>query len=612
MGKMIMAKTSHSWERIEMLLLLLLVGCSTAQNFPTATLHSPAVPTLRVTDALPTSQLALPSSTPVPPSATAPLPFTLTPRPPTATPVPILTPLASPVSPSNELEWARQMLQTNGGCELPCWWGLTPGKTKWAEAYDFFTSLRKTFQVNPVNESRGVGFGEPGDDLIVGLNFTLDRQDNAEIKRIFTTISTSELEKQPLERYLPSYMLDQFGKPAQVFLEYNPTLVRGDTFYGLVMFYPDQGIMIEYYDRIEKRGANLRFCPDDTSTAFLWLWDPANGSVSPDDLYANGSTASQSDFAKSYFQTEYHPLQEATGIDVATFSQMFQKAEVDVCLEAPFALWDQPAPTWTAMPGTPTPAPTSTPVLLPGDEIRLIEDIFRFDPNCDVPCWGGFTPGETKWSTVWDFFAAQGKDVYIRENGDLGIALDGGMERGFNVNLNFVVVDKPEGTIQTILVDLNEWYKIKNPDTQRLDTQRFLLSQVIERFGVPSQILLQHDPVLGLNGSDYGLLLFYPDQGLMVEYVGRSQQQGTDFEFCPDSMLRLMLWFWQPGTELSPAELYARVSDLPRYQRKAYPEPPINYLLLEQATGLDPAAFSQMVLDGSLSCLETPADLWQP
>ena len=610
---MIIAKTSHHWKRVGLLLLFVLVGCSPAQNFPTETLHRPATPTLRAAGALPAPQTTLSLSVSVsptpPPSATALQPSTPTP---TSTPrLPTAAPAAT-FSPAEEIEWVRQMLQTNGGCELPCWWGFTPGKTGWAEVYDFFTVLGKTTQVNTVNESRHVGWGAPRDDLIVGLNFTVDDNDTMMVRRIFTTISTSKLEEQVLESYLPSRIMQQFGEPVQVFLNYNPTSVRGDTFYSLILFYPDQGIMIKYYDRIEEQGANFRFCPNEASSAFLWLWAPSDSNVFPDDLYSNGSASGdQLDIAKSYFQTEYHPLHEVTRIDVATFRQMLQQAEAPVCLEAPFALWEHALPTWTAVPGTPTPAPTSTPVLSPEEEIELIENLFQPVQNCDIPCWAGFTPGETKWSTVRDFFAALGKEVRIKENGDRRVTLDGGMERGFYVNLNFVVVDKPEGTVQTILVDLDEWYKIKNPDRQRLDTQRFSLPQVIERLGVPAQVLLQHDPLPGLNASDYGLLLFYPDQGFMVEYVGRSQPQGASFQFCPLKTEQLLLWFWQPGTLLSPDELYERVPDMPRYDQFPAQEPPAtNYLPLEQATGLDPAAFSQVVLDGSLSCLETPASLW--
>jgi hypothetical protein len=28
----------------------------------------------------------------------------------------------------------QKLLENNGGCKLPCWWGITPGKTTWAEA----------------------------------------------------------------------------------------------------------------------------------------------------------------------------------------------------------------------------------------------------------------------------------------------------------------------------------------------------------------------------------------------------------------------------------------------------------------------------------------------
>ena len=28
----------------------------------------------------------------------------------------------------------QELLENNGGCKLPCWWGFTPGKTTWVEA----------------------------------------------------------------------------------------------------------------------------------------------------------------------------------------------------------------------------------------------------------------------------------------------------------------------------------------------------------------------------------------------------------------------------------------------------------------------------------------------
>ncbi len=31
--------------------------------------------------------------------------------------------------------------ENNGGCELPCWWGITPGETSWQEVHQRFSPL---------------------------------------------------------------------------------------------------------------------------------------------------------------------------------------------------------------------------------------------------------------------------------------------------------------------------------------------------------------------------------------------------------------------------------------------------------------------------------------
>ena len=32
----------------------------------------------------------------------------------------------------------RGQMRDNGGCELPCWWSITPGETSWKDAVQFF------------------------------------------------------------------------------------------------------------------------------------------------------------------------------------------------------------------------------------------------------------------------------------------------------------------------------------------------------------------------------------------------------------------------------------------------------------------------------------------
>lgn len=39
--------------------------------------------------------------------------------------------------PEEARKLVQELLENNGGCKLPCWWGITPGKTTWAEARIF-------------------------------------------------------------------------------------------------------------------------------------------------------------------------------------------------------------------------------------------------------------------------------------------------------------------------------------------------------------------------------------------------------------------------------------------------------------------------------------------
>ncbi|HSO27674.1 MAG TPA: hypothetical protein VLS48_06360, partial [Anaerolineales bacterium] len=42
---------------------------------------------------------------------------------------------------------AFELMKTNGGCRLPCWWGLTPVQTDWHEAEAFLASMVVEFYI---------------------------------------------------------------------------------------------------------------------------------------------------------------------------------------------------------------------------------------------------------------------------------------------------------------------------------------------------------------------------------------------------------------------------------------------------------------------------------
>ena len=87
-----------------------------------------------------TPTLALSSSTLIP-SATS---VTSTPPPPPPPPTPLPSATHTPI-PTLAVNAARtyveNMLATNGNCELPCWWGIVPGQSKWIDVTNQFTEI---------------------------------------------------------------------------------------------------------------------------------------------------------------------------------------------------------------------------------------------------------------------------------------------------------------------------------------------------------------------------------------------------------------------------------------------------------------------------------------
>ncbi len=82
------------------------------------------------------------------------LTFTATSQP-TFTRKPPLTPFPTHSSYYENVHAFEQLYATNAGCDLPCWWGITPGITTWEETMQFINRFRDSNSVDkiPTNAS---------------------------------------------------------------------------------------------------------------------------------------------------------------------------------------------------------------------------------------------------------------------------------------------------------------------------------------------------------------------------------------------------------------------------------------------------------------------------
>lgn len=317
--------TYHSIMGIMLVLFYLLTACSIQRLSPEGPLVMPT----------PSSTAILPSATPtrlpsLVPSTAAPSP-TYTPSPPTITPRPTLTA-------EEERAFVRELLVTNGGCELPCWWGIMPEETTWQEVR------------NRLSLYYGQGISQPGGvhrhevvygDLIypypppygyyIHIEFT-ERDgvvQSIQVRGEIVRRTTPERFAQDWRRYSLDQVLTQYGEPSQVILELWPNPPEPYYPYRLFVFYDHLGILIEY-EGPAIPGEPFRVCPEFDQVTHLHLW-----LRSPEDRISLLQLAN----LDSLELAQMLPLEKATGMNVETFYQTFKDRENEVCLESSVSVW---------------------------------------------------------------------------------------------------------------------------------------------------------------------------------------------------------------------------------------------------------------------------------
>ncbi len=122
------------------------------------------------------------------------------------------------------------------GCRLPCWWGITPGETRWQEAKAMLIPFSNFKDQGPyeitfdgqthVGYSHSVGFLLPGESREGGASF-------GEVDGLITSIGVGSRASKK-GGFTLSELLSEYGMPDQVFLH-------------VVLYVPFSGLPVELY-----------------------------------------------------------------------------------------------------------------------------------------------------------------------------------------------------------------------------------------------------------------------------------------------------------------------------------------------------------------------------
>lgn len=280
------------------------------------------------------SQTLSPTHTHIPTSTPTPTP-TLTP----VTPSPTTTPTSPPTMTHQERNvYIRELQKANAGCQLPCWWGITPGKTSWKDAEEMLKHLGDRIVSNIEPDGSVIhgtsGFNYEGEELYYNRVY-IERDGIVDSIHILSIAESNEVAFQSIwESYDPRLLIRSFGVPSQAWLRTTSEKYgdKGTTGYRLWLFYDHLGFVIRY-DGGVKHAPIYNICPtfENGTERIDWI---AFLLQSPDNQLPL-ERIDQVGITDRYIRT----LEDATGLSLEEFYQLFTQEEQPACFETPRNIW---------------------------------------------------------------------------------------------------------------------------------------------------------------------------------------------------------------------------------------------------------------------------------
>jgi len=244
------------------------------------------------------------------------------------------------LTPRERENFVRDSLSVNSTCKLPCWWGITPGKTSWKDTEELLQYLGVRIGAAPGYGSNTVFHGTGGFDfegLSIINRFSFEETDGV----IDAILINSDGYDNPQEfqalwkNYSPKKILEMYGVPDRIWLNVTEAyaLARG---YHLWFFYDELVFMIRYPGHVMD-ALVLRICPVIESMQEIDLSLQAPDGPLPLERF----DAILEDIR---LQTEtgktrgLHSIQDATGLDEEQFYDIFMQ-EDPICFDTPQDIW---------------------------------------------------------------------------------------------------------------------------------------------------------------------------------------------------------------------------------------------------------------------------------
>ena len=245
--------------------------------------------------------------------------------------MPTLTPLPT-IPPQQRGQVYTELIKSNGGCELPCWWGFELGKASTNEVHQFYTS----FGAN-VSEQHG----NNGISVLYTKFFDPQIEKGEQVRHTFVAqdeiIIDMEIQLKSHPDYQIASILERLGQPSEVWMWTIPDTIEGILPADFRLYFPEQGALVGYRTNAVKIADAVNVCFDGRGGATMLLWDTA--------VWNPNSTKGfieRTDESSELTLEGHQPIEEVSNWDVEQFYTILTDPTRSECLETPSNLWQHP------------------------------------------------------------------------------------------------------------------------------------------------------------------------------------------------------------------------------------------------------------------------------
>lgn len=250
-------------------------------------------------------------------------PTTISQTAPTITIIPVTN---TPTLGENPNEVTLELLKTNKGCELPCWWGITPGHTK----SNMFLEFLRSFSTITIKKSATSPW------IVYRVYSPVEKvySEYGQIRILLAVqndiVKEIEIEEFNEENYHLENFLQKNGKPEAVLVSsYSSDYGAGKDIVPLTvaLYYPKKGILALYGSWANVTGNTINACFD--TGPKLYLWSPDATEKYSIEYFLNWDKDS----------IPYRSIEGATKLSIESFFNTYSNIDGIPCLQTSKSLW---------------------------------------------------------------------------------------------------------------------------------------------------------------------------------------------------------------------------------------------------------------------------------